>query len=273
MNPGAGRPRRGPWGRGAGRANDRSEVLPAMMSRYYQFSKSAYYGVVAAIPMLLAYELLLMFSGNHFFGQVRNAGDVWLRWVLASLDVRPSQATLVMVLALLLSIPVVRREPVRLNAGYFALMALEALLYSLLLDVAINIILEFVFSAIPSSMLGRSTLAAGLPLSPGATQGLALSLGAGLFEEFIFRVVLLGGLLLGARAFLPEHLAVVSSILLAALLFSAAHYIGPLADAFSFPGFMFRFIAGLLFTGLYFWRGFAITAYAHALYDIRVILL
>lgn len=244
-----------------------------MMSRYYQFSKSAYYGVVAAIPMLLAYELLLMFSGNHFFGQVRNAGDVWLRWILASLEVRPTHATLVMMLALILAIPMVRREPLQLKIGYFLLMAGEALLYSLMLDLAINIILEFVFSAIPSSILGRTALAISLSLTPGATQGLALSLGAGLFEEFIFRVLLLGGLLLGVRTFLPDHLAVVSSILLASLLFSAAHYVGPLADAFSLTSFMFRFVAGLLFTGLYYWRGFAITAYAHALYDIRVILL
>lgn len=262
------------------------------MNPYLRHTRSAYYAVVVSIPLLLAYEMLLAFGGNGMAGQVRNAGDVWLRMLLASLEVRPAQATLVMILLLLLSVPVVKRDDLALYPGYFILMGLEALVYSLALGLAINVILEFIFSAIPSSILGRTPLmvfaalsapltaevSAAWPLASGALsesgvmQGLALSLGAGLFEEFIFRVLLLGGLLLVTRTFLPGHIAAVLSVILAAFLFSLAHYIGPLGDAFTFSSFMFRFVAGLLFTGLYHLRGFGVVAYAHAFYDIRVIL-
>lgn len=252
------------------------------MNPYIRHSRSAYYAVITAIPLLLAYEMLLAFTGSGLGGQVRNAGDVWLRMLFASLDVRPAHATLAMILLLILSVPVVKRDDLGLHAGYFALMALEALVYSLGLGLAINVILEFVFSAIPSSILQRVALSvgglsveglsAGGLSDNGVMQGLALSLGAGLFEEFIFRVLLLGLLLAGARVILPKQVAGVLSVILAAFLFSLAHYIGPLGDDFTFGSFMFRFVAGLLFTGLYHLRGFAIVAYSHALYDIRVIL-
>jgi membrane protease YdiL (CAAX protease family) len=252
------------------------------MSDYLRSTRSVYYAIVAALPLLAAYELLLMAAGTGNGWQVRNAGDVWLRVLLASLEVRPAHATLAMILVLLLALPMVRRRDTPLRAPYLALLLGEAFAYSLVLGLLINIILQFIFTAIPSAILSRALIPAALvfdpwplqlgPLQAGTAQGLALSLGAGLFEEFIFRVLLLGGLLFGTRLVLPHHLGTVVAIVLAALLFSAAHYVGPLADRFTFLSFLFRFVAGLLFTGLYYLRGFAVTAYAHAFYDIRVIL-
>jgi membrane protease YdiL (CAAX protease family) len=51
-------------------------------------------------------------------------------------------------------------------------------------------------------------------------------------------------------------------------LFSAFHYIGPFGDPLQLPSFTFRFIAGLILTGLYLARGYGITAYTHSLYDL-----
>src|SRR5690349_8285345 len=70
------------------------------MSRYRQLSRTAYYGVVAAFPLLAAYEALLYLSPHPAAYQVRNAADVWLRTLLASLGANPRQATLAMMLIL-----------------------------------------------------------------------------------------------------------------------------------------------------------------------------
>lgn len=250
------------------------------MSEYLRISRSAYYAVVGALPLLLAYELLLMAGGSANGWQIRNAGDVWLRTLLASLDVQPAHATLVMILVLLLAIPLVRRPDTPMRASYVALLLLEALAYSLGLGLLINIILEAIFSAIPSAILSRALVptasmvapALAVPGGGSAAQGLALSIGAGLFEEFLFRVLLLGGLLMLTRMILPLHLANVVAIVAASVLFAMAHYLGPLGDSFTFVSFLFRFVAGLVFTGMYYMRGFALTAYCHAFYDIRVIL-
>ena len=92
-----------------------------------------------------------------------------------------------------------------------------------------------------------------------------------MFEELVFRVILVGVLLTVTRLVFKEWLSVLVSITGAAFLFSVAHYVGPLGEQFLPHTFMFRWMAGLLFSALFYLRGFAITAYSHALYDIWVL--
>jgi hypothetical protein len=58
------------------------------------------------------------------------------------------------------------------------------------------------------------------------------------------------------------------AVLIGALIFSAFHYIGPYRDELTHASFTFRTVAGVLFSGLYLLRGFGITAWTHALYDV-----
>lgn len=250
------------------------------MSRYLAFTRSAYYAVVAAIPLLLAYEILLLAAGGVRGMQVRNAADVWLRMVLESLGVNPHQATLAMLLVLILSVPLLRhQQSARLEPRYLAGMLAEAAVYSLVLGILIQLILALLFStftALPGGLARHAAAVVPLPLAApsgrAVLQGMALSAGAGLFEEFVFRVVLLNALLTVTRLVLAEWLGAVVAILAAAGLFSLAHYVGPLGEGFQLHSFLFRWMAGLLFTVLYYLRGFAVTAYAHALYDLRILL-
>lgn len=250
------------------------------MSRYLAYSKSGYYSAVAALPLLCVYEALLYLAGTPASGQVRNAADVWLRMVLASLGATHAQATLAMILLVALAIPVLRRRGTPLVPGYFGLMALEALGYSLLLGLAINGLLAFIFypfsgpggaAGLTAALPGRA-IAMAMPGATGVGQGIALSLGAGLFEEFFFRVVLLSVLLGTARIFLANWLAAIAAIAGAAFIFALAHYVGSFAEPLLPHSFLYRWLAGLIFTALYFARGFAVAAYAHALYDIWVLL-
>ena len=143
--------------------------------------------------------------------------------------------------------------------SFFALMFAEAFAYSLVLGVVLQSILR---------VGGLSSVGPG----NGTMQNFALSLGAGLFEEIIFRVLLLNLLFLLLKPLLRNKVTTaVVSVLAASFLFSMSHYIGSMADSWQLYSFMFRWAAGLLFTVLYFMRGFAITAYTHALYDIWVL--
>jgi len=245
------------------------------MSRYHYFSKSALYAVVGSLPLLLAYEVLILLGNTRQF-EVRNAADVLLRTLLGTLGLSPNQAYLAMILAMILSIPFVRNPRVELEPRYFAYMLVEAFAYSLLLGFAINLLLQPLLTAAlwPLTFHWPSTShwALALPAQSGWRQMLAQSLGAGLFEEFLFRVLLLNALLGLTRLMLAEWLGVLVSILGASFLFALAHYIGPLGDPPRLDSFLFRWLAGLLFTVLYYARGFAVTAYAHALYDIRVLM-
>jgi membrane protease YdiL (CAAX protease family) len=229
------------------------------MNRYLNDSRSAYYGAWCALPLLAVYEALLWLAGPTHGMQVRNAADVWLRLVLESLGLRPVAATLVTMGLVAASIPMLRRGEIRLQGRYLAAMLGEAVVYSLALGIVINLVLYALVSAwiaAAASVAGLPTLTLpglALPASRQLLTGVALSLGAGLFEEFAFRVVLLTVLL--------------------GLIFSLAHYGGALGEVFDLRSFLYRWLAGLLFTLLYYQRGFAITAYAHALYDVWVLLL
>ena len=85
-----------------------------------------------------------------------------------------------------------------------------------------------------------------------------LSLGAGLYEELLFRVLLVSALAAGARAVFGFGVkgAGVFATLVGALIFSAFHYIGPFGDPFSLTSFTFRAISGVAFSALYLLRGF-----------------
>jgi membrane protease YdiL (CAAX protease family) len=120
------------------------------------------------------------------------------------------------------------------------------------------------------STITRVLLAQPFPLSRSAQ--ILVSLGAGIYEEFVFRVLLLAVLvfLLHRLLHLQQNLAYGVAAVIGAALFAAFHYIGPFGDSLQLPSFLFRFIAGLILTGLYFARGYGITAYTHSLYDLWI---
>ncbi len=230
------------------------------MGNYWRFSRSAYYSVVSALPLLVVYEILVIMTQSRYWG-IRNAADMWIRTFLMAFDLRAQHLTFVMIGIAFALIPLAKTRSygVKLKANFFLLMLAEAFTYSLVLG------------GVLQSILRLSGLAAGGP-GNGALQNFALSLGAGLFEEIIFRVLLLNLLFfLLNYIFKNKVTTAVISVLAASFLFSMSHYIGSMADSWELYSFMFRWIAGMIFTVLYFIRGFAITAYTHALYDIWVL--
>lgn len=108
------------------------------------------------------------------------------------------------------------------------------------------------------------------PLTPLAK--LVMAAGAGFHEEVVFRVAFFGGGAVFLERVLgwPALRAAVVSAVIAAALFSAVHYVGPLGDAFNLPSFTFRMLAGLYLTGVFAFRGFAVVVYTHAIYDLLV---
>ena len=230
------------------------------MSDYWRFSRSAYYSVVAALPLFVAYEILVILTQSSYWS-LRNAADMWIRIFLMAFDLKAQHLTFVMIGILFALIPIAKSQStgIWLKVNYFVLMLAEAFVYSLILGRVLQSILKV--SGLSSGSLGN-----------GVLQNFALSLGAGLFEEIIFRVLLLNLLFFLLKPFLKNRVSrAVVSVLIASFLFSMSHYVGTMADQWQWYSFMFRWVAGLLFTALYFMRGFAITAYTHALYDIWVL--
>ena len=105
-------------------------------------------------------------------------------------------------------------------------------------------------------------------------QQITLAIGAGIYEEFFFRVLLI--LILSSLLALifkwNKSTNKFLGMVIAAGIFSAFHFLGDFGDFFSFKIFMIRFLAGLILGLLYFFRGFGITAWSHAIYDIIILI-
>ena len=214
----------------------------------------------------MIYELAAFALAGDAVSGVRNGADVLLKSVFLTLGGRQG---LLLFNALLLGGFVVfvwrdmRRSGGRLVPGVFGGMMAESVLGGLVFGVVAGTITAILLGGIPHlAMAQMSSLS--LP-----TQ-LTISLGAGIYEELLFRVLLVGALvLLAQRIFGWKPLAAgIFATVLGAFLFSAFHYVGPYGDPLELGSFMFRFVAGLLFSGMYLLRGLGITAWTHALYDV-----
>ncbi len=98
-----------------------------------------------------------------------------------------------------------------------------------------------------------------------------ISAGAGLHEELLFRAIAvpLISALLSRAIGVPKSAAAVGAVIISSLAFSSAHHLA--GEPFSAFVFSYRLVAGFVFAALFLWRGFAITAWAHAAYDFSVI--
>ncbi|MEX2586066.1 MAG: CPBP family glutamic-type intramembrane protease, partial [Balneolaceae bacterium] len=111
------------------------------------------------------------------------------------------------------------------------------------------------------------------PTGQTKLQLLALSLGAGLYEELFFRVILVSLLVWAFSKIISRRwIASWTAVLVAAACFSLAHYLGAYGDPFTLNSFLFRFLFGLALNFIYLYRGFGMAAWTHAIYDLLVVL-
>ena len=98
-----------------------------------------------------------------------------------------------------------------------------------------------------------------------------LSIGAGIYEELVFRLILMTALMVFLADILKMKKATASllMVLISATLFSLYHYLG--YEPFQWRSFVFRTIAGIYFAVIFLTRGFGITAGSHIAYDILIV--
>jgi hypothetical protein len=235
---------------------------------YWQSSRSHRYSLLFALPLLLFYEFLEAVSPVRAQGGViRNGADVVLTglftWLLG-----PRGPLVFMALVIGFSLWLIRRDRSTgpMKPRIFAVMFAES--------AALSLVLGLVVGTATMHLLGPlRSLAAGGGLNGTPLERLTLSIGAGLYEELLFRVVIVALLANGFRILgLGRGGAGALATVIGALLFSAFHYIGSFGEPLRLESFVFRTLAGLAFSALYLLRGFGITAWTHALYDVAVLM-
>lgn len=244
-------------------------MRPTAPDSYYSISRSPRYSLSFALPLLILYEAMAA-SIQRVNGGLRNGADVLLKSTFAAIAGPRGPlifaVTLVLIMVALI-IRDLRRSPGGLRGRVFALMMAESVFLAIVFGFVVGIITAQLVSTL-------RPLAVGGPLDRlGLSSALVISLGAGLYEELLFRVLLVGALVWIARHLMGwgPTAASIFAVLGGALVFSFFHYVGPYGDKLELGSFVFRTIAGLAFSGLYVTRGFGITAWTHALYDIFLV--
>jgi membrane protease YdiL (CAAX protease family) len=233
------------------------------IKNYFSSTNSLLYSYLISLPLLLLYEVLIFMAQPDTEQIVRISVDVWIKTLFAYIGADVLSITLILVA--LLGFFVLYRERDRLSTlrlSYFFTMLIEASAYAVLLALIITVTVSNLLQIIQVTPVESLSM----------LQKLALSLGAGLYEELFFRVILVSALLyIFKRLFTKQFFAYALAMILAAALFSFVHYIGELGDPFTMGSFLFRFLFGLALNAIYIWRGFGMAAWTHAIYDLMVI--
>ncbi|WP_425614690.1 CPBP family glutamic-type intramembrane protease [Anatilimnocola sp. NA78] len=262
-------------------STDSRSVAPASSREsYWELSRRPLTSLLFVAPILLTYELGVLTLGQ---GALRNAADVWIRQLLGALGFGQYFLLPLLVCGVLLAWHHVRHDPWKLQGRVIGIMWLESLVLGLAL-LALAQLMGRVLSPteINSAELSDLRLFAGT--NPRSVWSKFIGyLGAGLYEEVLFRLLLLSALLwCGKQVGLNRRGSIIAALLLTSLVFAAVHYrfewslfgwtIGPQhGDSFAWFSFLFRVAAGLFFGWLFVLRGFGIVVGAHAMYDILVL--
>jgi membrane protease YdiL (CAAX protease family) len=206
-------------------------------------------GVLFTLPMLNGADFLTVF----LFRNLGLSAGAYLAYTAA------------VAIAFVIAVAMLRRKQ-KFDPKLIVPVFVESAIYALTMGSLILFVMTRVLHVSPR-------LAGGI-----AGQGLGtrfvMSLGAGVWEETIFRLGIMTGLvvLLERVLGLGRWVAVALALLVSSVLFSAMHHIPPYGDPLQLGVFVFRVLAGCFFGLIYWFRGFAIAVYTHALYDVYVLL-
>lgn len=254
--------------------------MPSVPNSYMERTSRPVYALVYLLGFLAVYELGLIVMHPEMLNlsmaqpKVQVVAFNWIRSALEFIGFS-AQATWIaaplVVIVILLALQFTSKSSWRVKGADFLLMALECILLAIPL-IVLGLLLNrgaaesnAVLTAVQNSRLLADIVS---------------GIGAGIYEELIFRLILICLLMLLLQDLfgLQQKTATVLSVVFSAILFSLFHhyiyYNGKIIenpiDPITFGKFTFRALAGIYFAVLYAVRGFGVTAGTHAFYNILV---
>lgn len=249
---------------------------------YWATAREPWPSLLFITPFLVVYEIGAI--AHSHVPSSRNGADLWIRHFGSESGFGVEWLFPLLAPIILLVWQLSARRPWHWNLETLSGMFAESLLFAMLL-VFTGQLTAMLF---PLEVAPHSLALVDLPpLSTGNVPRVVSFLGAGIYEEMLFRLTLLPAIFLGLRVVLvPQRIALIGSVLISSWLFATAHYVDSpalfapleLSEAMArvaenrelWFSFTFRFIAGMLFSCLFWIRGFGIAVGCHILYDLFV---
>lgn len=254
------------------------------------------YALVFLLPFLLFYEIGTILINPEVLNEslydasIRVVSFVWIQNLLEMLGFSSRMtwvATPLVVIIILAALQITSRQKWRVRVGDLLPMTLECVIMALPL-----IVLSLLFNRTAGQWrlggffggFGADLCRAVLPVrqAGGGAEAeplfvdIVTGIGAGIYEELVFRLVLICLLmiLLQDVGRIDRGWSVLLAVLVSAVLFSVHHHFFFIngsfetGEAFSVSRFLFRLMAGIYFAVLFAVRGFGVAAGSHVFYDI-----
>src|SRR3972149_930631 len=283
-----------------------SQLFNFTPDSYLERTSRPVYSLVFLLPFIVFYEIGSIFINTDVLdqSQVRVVAFVWLQNLLEYIGAGSRMAWAappLAVVVILTALQLVSRKRWYFGINDIWPMAVECILLAAPL-IVLSLFLsspaqpkggvvqqQYSAAQAQSQAIPNSSLVAVVDLSSSAadTAGSTLKgkslladivtgIGAGIYEELIFRLILICALMLLFQDILRfnHNNSIILSVFVSAALFRAHHHIvfvnGQLSASapFNWTEFGFRTVAGSYFAVLFAIRGFAITAGTHTFYDI-----
>jgi len=256
---------------------------------YFYLSRQPLHVLLFLTPFLVAYELGAMVYLSAHDGNQAQQIAAWgmLARTFASLGVVGYHLPAILLVTVLLIWHLLERDPWTIRLPVLVGMAMEACVLTVPLTIMAMLIAGS--SSEPAAAVlgwfqhGSGVEAAqGVPsasvdniaaLSEGAR--LTIAIGAGLYEELLFRMLLIAAVhaVLVDVMKLPNWLGSVLAVVAAAAAFALYHHVpGSGGSPQTTSNMVFFFVAGLYFGAIYLIRGFGLVVGVHALYDMLALM-
>jgi hypothetical protein len=231
---------------------------------YFSSTRHPWPCLLFLMPLLAAYEGGVFWLGGAHPDALRNGADNWVRCALTAVGLPFFWLPPLVLFLTLAGWNLLRQaDQPRDLVGVLAGMALESVAFALgLWGLSRGLVPLMQQLGVQMEISGAT--------EPALRQ-VVTYLGAGIYEEALFRLTLYSGLVwLLRRMEAPKMLAMLLAATASATLFSAAHHLGPYGQPYDNYLFLFRLAAGVYFAMLYQCRGFGVAVGAHACYNLMV---
>ncbi len=208
-------------------------------------------------PMLLVFHAGTAYYGSSLLAP-RDLGRL-LKYFGATAAYLPA----LLIVTVLIVQHLARKDPWELSPGVLAGVTAESVLWTVPL-VAMSLLAD---RLVPQAAAAGET--------SHLIQDVLVALGAGIYEEFIFRLLLisLAMFLFVDLLALPKEAVAVCAVIVSGCLFSLYHFLGGLPEGdVAWKLFVFRTLAGVYLGGLFVGRGLAIAVGAHAFFNLFAVL-
>ena len=257
-----------------------SQLLNFVENSYLERTSRPIYAIAFLLIFIILYEVgtIALSTETLNQSQVRVVSFVWLQNMLEYIGFGGKMTWIappMVVVVLLLAFQISSKKSWHVEMMDTWPMHIECMLLAVPL-IVLSLFINSSSTPEPNQVAAICAQTNGAQTHYSLLTDIITGVGAGIYEELLFRLILIVVLMMLFQNVLKlsHKTSIILSVCISALLFSAHHHINfadgqfSMTAPFNWTAFIFRAMAGAYFAVLFAVRGFGITAGTHAWYDI-----